>query len=189
MHDDFGVAGGLKNLSALFAFVTQIARVGQRAIVCERHLPTGKLKHQRLSVRLTTRPAGRITHVPDGMGKIDSFEGGLIEDLVDEAHSDVAAHLLAIGRADASRLLPAMLLCVQPQVRHQRCLLVPPDTEQPAVMSDFAIRHEQNPCWHFTDWLDAAARSQTSRLTPRGTAVHSLVVTAESIKGRAFSRA
>ena len=82
-------------------------------------------------------PFGRIVRPSHGEFRHEQP----IEDLADEAHTGVAGQGLAVGRDDAGRFLASVLEGVEPEVGQPDGLLMSPDAEEPAVMTNGRIVH------------------------------------------------
>jgi hypothetical protein len=77
----------------------------------------------------------------DRDGSANSLEAPLIEDAVDQPQPGVPQQPLPVSGYDAGGFLPAVLEGVEPEVRQVDGVLVPPDTEEPAVMSNGRFVH------------------------------------------------
>ncbi len=71
---------------------------------------------RRLRVLPHRRPGRGVAGVTDGQVAVQRLQGGLIEDLRDEAHVLVHEDLAAVGHGDTGRLLPAVLQGVDAEV-------------------------------------------------------------------------
>ena len=116
VHDDFGVAGGLEDRSGLLQLRANFEGVDDVAVVRQGDLALVALHHDGLRVQQRRVAGGGVARVTDGKraGKASQDVG--VEDVGDQAHRLVQLQLLAVGRGDARRFLPAMLQGVQAQV-------------------------------------------------------------------------
>ena len=116
VDDDFGVAGGLEDGALLLQAGANFQRIGDVAVVRQRDLALVALHHDGLRVEQRRIAGGGVARVADGQraGKLRQHVGG--EDVGDQPHGLVQLQLLAVGRGDARRFLPAMLQRVQAEV-------------------------------------------------------------------------
>ena len=89
---------------------------------------------------LMCEPAGgRVAHVADGDAARQLRELVLGEGVLHEPHRAVRVELLAVGRDDAGRLLPAVLQRVQPEVGHVGGFGVVEDAEDAALVVEVVV--------------------------------------------------
>ena len=136
MDNHFRIAGRLEDVAKVLVFAAKQRGVDQIPIVSDRDLTAGKAKKQWLAVAVGTATGRRVTDMPDRLGASDSLQSTPIEDLVDQAQARAAQQRLTVGRDDTRRLLPAVLLGVQAQLRQENGIVLTPDAEQTAVMSN-----------------------------------------------------
>ena len=100
------VAVGLQALADL-------AGVDDVAVVPQRQFAVVALQQQRLRVAGAGGAGRRVARMADGGVAAQGGHGTLVEDLGDEAHAGAKPQAVAVGRADAGALLPAMLQRVE----------------------------------------------------------------------------
>ena len=144
VRDDFRIAGRQEDVSMLLIIVSQPCGIDDVAVMRDGHLPAGVVEEQRLGIGVGAGSRRRIAHVSDGNRIGQLFQRAFIEHFVDESHLGVAldGRIAAGGRADAGGFLPAVLLGEQSQLRENRGAGMPEDTEQPAGVFYFGVRHE-----------------------------------------------
>ena len=116
VHDDFGIAGGLKDGALLLKLGVHFVRICDVAVVRQRNLALVALHHDGLRVEQRRIAGGGIAGVADGQraGKARQHVRG--EEVGDQPHAFVKFDPLTVGGRDARRFLAAMLQRVQAQV-------------------------------------------------------------------------
>ena len=94
----------------------ELGRVGQVAVVGQGHGARGRRAQGGLGVGPVARTGSGIAAVADGQVPGQGVQRGLVEDLGNEAHVLVDVDPLAVAGCNASRLLTAVLQCIQPVV-------------------------------------------------------------------------
>src|SRR5262249_35570510 len=86
VQHDFGVGGRREDRALHFELVAGFGRIGQIAVVAERHLTEAAFDQERLRLVDADLAGRRITHVADGRAPGQSGEGLLLKDVVDMPH-------------------------------------------------------------------------------------------------------
>jgi hypothetical protein len=116
MHDDFGIAVGLKDGTAMLEFAAPLGGVGEIAVVAESDFAFVAIDHDGLSVEESFVAGGGITCVAYGECAGEFCEDGGHENFFDFAHGAMEIEIGAIARNDASRFLAAMLERVETEI-------------------------------------------------------------------------
>ncbi len=122
----------------------QLEGVGQVAVVRERDRPVGRRPERRLGVGPGAAAGGRVARVTHREVALERLEGGLVEDLGDQAHVLVHQDLAPVADRDPGRLLAPVLEGVEAEVAELRDVLPRrPDTEDTAgVLGSEVVRVE-----------------------------------------------
>ena len=124
---------------------SELAGVGQVAVVAEGDRRGGRGPERRLRVLPDRGAGGGVAGVPDReVRAAEGLERRLVEDLRDQPHVLVDHDPAAVARGDAGRLLPAVLQGVEAEVRELRDLLARrPDPEDAArVLGTVLVREK-----------------------------------------------
>lgn len=99
----------------------------------ERESAARVLDHQRLAVADRRRSSRRVAVMPNRAGAFELLDDRVVENVGDQPHPAMRDERLAVRRNDSGRLLPAMLLRVEPEVREVGRLRMPVDAEHAAL--------------------------------------------------------
>ncbi len=132
VDDRLRVGGAREDRALGLEPLAQLDRVDQVAVVPDRHRPARVVDRDRLGVLLGRVARRRVADVPDGRDARQVLEPVGGEDVVDVPHLPHRPQLVAVGRDDPSRLLPAVLEGVQAEVGEVRRFRVSIDADDPA---------------------------------------------------------
>ncbi len=110
---DLGVGAGPQVHAGQLHLGAQLARVGEVAVVAERHDVLAAGVGHRLGVVPLVGAGGRVAHVPDRGVPGQAVEGGLVEDRAHQAEVALDGHPAVVAGGDAGALLAAVLQRVQ----------------------------------------------------------------------------
>jgi hypothetical protein len=79
--------------------------------------------------------------VTDGAWTIESIETNLIKGISNMAHREFLAKLTKVRTYDATRLLPAMLKCIQAEVSQPCGLSVSEDSKDATLVAKLVLVH------------------------------------------------
>jgi hypothetical protein len=139
-HDDLGVVAGRERPAFGLQLVHQGLRVGDVAVVRQGDAAGGGHDDLRLRVLLRAAGGGGVAGVGDALVAAQLLDDGRVEDLVDEAHGLVGAHLeLAVERRHPAGFLAAVLQHLQAVVQPRGDVLVGGDADDAAVVVRLAV--------------------------------------------------
>jgi hypothetical protein len=129
----------LEDRTALLELFAERVGVREVAVVADRERALCVVDGERLGVLEVRAARGRVPDVTDRDATGELREVLLAERVLHEAHRAVEMELLAVGRDDARRLLPAMLKRVKAEVREVRRLDVTVDAEDAALVAKMVV--------------------------------------------------
>ena len=116
MDDDFCVAGGLEDGTAMFEGAAQLEGVGEVAVVGQRQLALVAINDDGLGVDERTISGGGVARVAHRGRAGQALEHLRLKNLLHRAHAFFQVQRSAVGGDDARRLLPAMLQGIEAEV-------------------------------------------------------------------------
>jgi len=126
VDEEFRIDGGLKDRALAFQFLTQFRRIHQIAVMGHGQVLGAVADQEGLGVADERGAGGGVADVPDGDVALELLaEMPLVEHLGHQSHALLLADLEAIPGDDAGALLPAVLLAVEPEIRHAGRLGMP----------------------------------------------------------------
>ena len=137
MEDHLGIGRGTKDGPLSLESRSDPFGVNQVAIVGQRQRASTRACEKRLRILELARAGGGISHMANGTMTREPPEARLTKDIGHEAHRLLEVDRLAVGTGNPRRLLTPMLQGVETQVGQIRCLWVPIDTEDAALVSEF----------------------------------------------------
>jgi hypothetical protein len=135
-----GVGGGLENGAMTDQVLAQQARVGQVAVMGDRHAAELELREQRLDIAKHQLAGGRIAGMSDRGGSAQPPDNVAVrEDVADQAQPAMGVELSPVEGDDAGGLLAAMLQRMQPQRHMGRGIDMAVDTEDRAFLAQMVV--------------------------------------------------
>ncbi len=117
MNHHLAVRRRLENRARRLQPFAQLLEIYNVAVVRERQPAARILDNQRLAVADSRRASRRVAVMPNRAGAFELLDDRAVEDVGDQTHPAMRDQRLAVRRHDSRRLLPAMLLRVEPEVR------------------------------------------------------------------------
>ncbi len=143
VHDDFGVHGGLKDGPLGFQFAPQPGGIHQVAVVGDAVIFIAVEHQKRLGIGQQRRTGGGIAHMTDGQMTLRAFSVCFLEDLADQPHVLVFAHLATVGHHDPGAFLAAVLQGVESEVGELGRIRMVVDAENTAFLSPSSGDNDQ----------------------------------------------
>ncbi len=139
LHDDLGVAGGLKKSAVALQPNSHVAQIYQVAVVRDGDQALGGVDPNRLRVEQCRIASRGIARVADG-----EFAGQFGEHIVgknirDQAHALDVGEICVVGGCNSGRLLSAMLQRVQREVGLARGIRMAVNGDHAAFFAEFGV--------------------------------------------------
>ena len=107
MNDHLAVRRRLENRTVGLEFIAKHLRIDKIPVVRQRKITEGKIDRERLNVLEILASGCRIAIMTNGHRAGQVFEGLIIVDIGDQSHALVHVEMIAIGRDNPGRFLPA----------------------------------------------------------------------------------
>src|SRR5215470_4802092 len=140
MHDDFGVAVGLKNRAFVFELAAPLGRVGEISVVTDGNFALVAIDHDGLSVEKRFIARRGIAGVADGRGARQLAQDIGLEDLFDFAHGAMGVEFATVARNDAGGFLAAMLQRIQAEIHEFRGFFVAVHSYHATMVVEVIVR-------------------------------------------------
>src|SRR6266576_2446693 len=139
MDDDFGVAVGLENGTAMLELAAPLGGVSKVAVMAEGDFALVAVDHDGLRVEQGLVAGGGVTRVADGEAARKLCEHARLENFFDFAHRAVQMQVRAVAGDDASGFLAAMLKRVKTEIDEVRGFGVAEDAEYTTLVVKMII--------------------------------------------------
>ena len=113
--------------------------IDQVAVVGHCIGPVAMAHHQRLGIGHDAAAGGRITHMPDGRGTVEAFQGIHIEYVGNQSHAFVFINHAIFGDGNTGAFLPPMLQGVKSEIAEFGGIRMIENPEKPAGLTGFVV--------------------------------------------------